>query len=172
MGRVAAPAGDARHDPRDTPHEGRASAAGMAPLTHPEPTMSTNPSPFYAWLDHAAVRELVERAQALTPGERLVLVKGLVPGLVEAMGLPAFEEFVDEIRTKSRRFEEARTHPGEGHASRQTPGERVGGPTPEGHVHLDEFRDPYRQGGRAAEREIEAARWSHRVGETGEPSAG
>lgn len=125
--------------------------------------MSANQSPFYAWLDHAAVRDLVERAGALTPGERLVLVKGLVPGLVEAMGLPAFEEFLDELRTKSRRFEEARTHPGEGHAWRRTPGERVGGPTPEGHVHLDEFRDPYRPGGRAAERELEAEQWPDRA---------
>ncbi|MFW6079250.1 MAG: hypothetical protein ACODAE_06500 [Gemmatimonadota bacterium] len=118
-----------------------------------------NPDPFYAWLDHDAIRDLVHRARELEPGERLVLIKGLVPDLVDRIGLESFEAFLDEIRTKARRFEEARTHPGEGHESRRTPGEALGGPTPDGHTHPGGHRDPRRAGGRAAEREDEADAW-------------
>ena len=39
-------------------------------------------SPFYAWIDYAAIRELVRGALDLSAGERLVLIKGLVPSLV------------------------------------------------------------------------------------------
>lgn len=119
----------------------------------------TNPDPFYAWLDHERIRELVLKAAELTPGERLVLIKGLVPGLVEAMGESEFEVFLDEVRIKARRFDEARTHPGQGSGTRQTPGEALGGPTPEGHAHLGGHRDPHRPGGREAERHQEAEAW-------------
>jgi hypothetical protein len=118
-----------------------------------------NPDPFYAWLDYAGIRELVHSALELSPGERLVLIKGLVPGLVEAMGLGDFERFVEEVRTKAWRFEEARTHPGEGSGMRKTPGEALGGPTPEGHAHLAGSRNPRRPGGRDAERRLEAEAW-------------
>lgn len=47
-------------------------------------------SPFYAWLDYAAIRELVHGALGLSAGERLVLIKGLVPGLVDDSGEAAF----------------------------------------------------------------------------------
>lgn len=121
--------------------------------------MQINHSPFYEWLEHAAIRDLVHRAQRLTPGERLVLVKGLIPGLVEEMGLEQTVAFLDELVTKARRFEEAQTHPGQGRKTRHVPGESLGGPTPDGHVHADEPRNPDRAGGRDAEREWEGRLW-------------
>lgn len=118
-----------------------------------------NSDPFYAWLDHEEIRELVHRARDLDPGERLVLLKGLVPDLVDALGLERFEAFLDEVRTKARRFDEAKTHPGSGSGTRETPGEPLGGPTPEGHRTLGGHRDPHRAGGRDAERHDEAEAW-------------
>ncbi|HEX7048979.1 MAG TPA: hypothetical protein VF188_02105 [Longimicrobiales bacterium] len=120
----------------------------------------TNRDPFYAWLDNERIREIIHRAGALTPGERLVLVKGLVPGLVDALGVAGFEDFLAEVRVKARRFGEARAHPGMGYGTRRTPGEALGGPTPEGHLHWNGARDPHRPGGRAAERIEEARRWA------------
>jgi hypothetical protein len=93
-------------------------------------------SPFYEWLDNAAIQELVHRIYQLSAGERLVLIKGLVPGLVNAMGVAEFDAFLSEISTKARRFQEAVDHPGEGRAVRMTPGEELGGPVPAGHDHL------------------------------------
>jgi hypothetical protein len=121
-----------------------------------------NPDPFYEWLDHEGIRDLVKRAGELETGERMVLVKGLVPGLVTESGLAEFESFVDELRREARRFEEARTHPGEGNDSRRVPGEALGGPTPTGHLHLPEHRDTQRPGGRDAERERESQLWASR----------
>ena len=118
-------------------------------------------SPFYAWLDHESIRNLVHAALALPVGERLVLIKGLIPGLVDALGLAAVEAFLDEIRVKARRYEEALAHPGEGSATRVTASEQLGGPTPGGEVHLAGTRDPRRPGGRALERQWEAELWSH-----------
>lgn len=63
--------------------------------------------PFYQWLDHAEIRDLVHRANDLAPGERLVLIQGLVPRLVEDLGRAGFDEFLRELRTKAVRFEEA-----------------------------------------------------------------
>lgn len=118
-------------------------------------------SPFYAWLDHATLRDLVRRARALPPGERLVLLKALIPGLIEDLGDQPVQEFLDELRTKADRYAEAVAHPGRGGATRRTPGELLGGPVPwpEGHLHLGGARDPRRPGGRALERQWEAARW-------------
>lgn len=98
------------------------------------------------------VRELVHRAHDLEPGERLVLLKGLVPRLVQDLGVVGFSELLLELHTKGQRFEEARTHPGEGSEQRQTPGEPIGGPTPGSQLHLEEPRDVNRPGGRTAER--------------------
>ncbi len=117
-------------------------------------------SPFYEWLDNAAIRELVHRCLELSPGERLVLIKGLVPGLVEAMGFADFNGFLEEIATKARRFEEAVEHPGEGRAFRMTPGEEFGGPTPGGHHHIALARDPDQRGAREAERTVEGELWA------------
>jgi hypothetical protein len=119
--------------------------------------------PFYAWLDHERIRELVHGASALTPGERLVLVKGLVPGLVDALGLDRFNEFLDEIRAKAHRFQEA-SESDASSAERRAPGEALGGPIPTGHLHLDGHRDARREGGREAEREIEREAWDRYKG--------
>lgn len=128
--------------------------------------MDATTSPFYRWLDHERIRALLHEVGALRPGERLVLLKGLVPGLVEALGADEAESFLSELSTKARRYEEARTHAGEGRLHRETPGEQLGGPTPEGHRHLAETRNPDRPGGRAAERELEAAVWARDVDAT------
>lgn len=116
-------------------------------------------SPFYEWLDHAGIRAVLQRALALTPGERIVLIKALIPGLVEEMERHALLEFIDELRAKATRYEDARANPGTGHASRRVPGERLGGPTPWGHAHLPGHRDADRPGGRTVERRMEAERW-------------
>lgn len=121
-----------------------------------------NPDPFYAWLDHAQIRELVHRANELQPGERIVLLKGLVPGLIEALGRTGFDELLAELAGKAERFEESRSHPGTPNARKQAPGEALGGPTPEGHVHLGDTRDTQRPGGRDAEREREREAWRER----------
>ncbi|MGI8509243.1 MAG: hypothetical protein ACR2MQ_07960 [Gemmatimonadaceae bacterium] len=122
--------------------------------------LDARPSPFYEWLDHASIRDLVDRSLQLSAGERLVLIKGLVPGLVEAMGFAEFDAFLAEVAIKARRFQEATDHPGEGRAFRVTPGEELGGPTPAGHDHMIVARDPDQRGARAAEREIEAEVWA------------
>jgi len=133
-------------------------------------TMSNQDS-FYAWLDHEGIRNLVHRSNELTPGERMVLIKGLVPGLVNEIGADEFEEFAGEILTKARRFEEAQNNPGQGSGTREVPGERLGGPTPEGQVRLSGHREPNRPGGRAEERRFETDAWARRTNiEPGEES--
>lgn len=129
------------------------------------------PDPFYEWLDHDRIRELVHRTDELEPGERLVFLKGLVPRLVQDLGVGGFSELLRELDTKGRRFEEARTHPGEGSEQRRTPGEAIRGPTPDGHLHLDEPRDVNRPGGREAERALEAELWEERTQKDGKAGA-
>lgn len=127
-------------------------------------TIDTTPSPFYAWLDHESIRNLVLAAVALSPGERLVLMKGLVPALVDDLGLTAFDLFLEGLRVKAQRYDEALSHPGEGAETRISASEPLGGPTPRGEAHLDGTRNPRRLGGRALERRWEAELWS-RLGE-------
>lgn len=117
-------------------------------------------SPFYEWLDNATIRQVVHNILELSLGERLVLIKGLVPELVTSMGVAEFDAFLAELQIKAHRFQEAIDHPGEGRALRTTPGEQLGGPTPTGHEHLPITRDPDRPGGRAAERAIESELWA------------
>lgn len=116
-------------------------------------------SPFHAWLDHAEARALVDRSLLLSPGERLTLAKGLVPGLVTQMGLAPFGGFLAELTAEARRYDEAGRHPGQGRETRREPGEPLGGPTPAGHRHLPEFRHADGPGSRAAERARETALW-------------
>jgi hypothetical protein len=117
-------------------------------------------SPFYAWIDYTAIRDLVRGALDLSAGERLVLIKGLVPCLVDDIGEAAFGRFLDEVRIKAQRYAEAVAHPGEGGAARCTASEPLGGPVSHGEAHLPGTRDPRRPGGRALERQWEADFWN------------
>jgi hypothetical protein len=125
------------------------------------PTVDAKESPFYAWLDRLTIRSLVQRARSLSPGERLVLIKGLIPGLVEEMGDAGVRAFLDELNTKVQRYAEAVESPGQGGAARRTPSEPLGGPVPgrQAYRHLPGTRDPRRPGGRRLERQWEAAAW-------------
>lgn len=133
-------------------------------MEHPEQSSASEVdarhSPFYEWLDNATVRDLVHRIQELSVGEQLVLIKGLVPGLVSAMGPGGFEAFLAEVALKAHRFQEAVDHPGQGRKSRVMRGEELGGPTPEGHDHLPIAREPDHRGAREAERVAEGELWA------------
>lgn len=129
------------------------------PESGPDAPVDARHSPFYEWLDNATIRELVHRCLELSAGERLVLIKGLVPGLVEAIGVAEFDAFLTEIAVKAHRFQEAVDHPGEGRAFRVTPGEELGGPMPAGHDHMPTAREPDQRGAREAERAMEAELW-------------
>jgi hypothetical protein len=76
------------------------------------------------WMNHPAIRALVDEANTLTLEERITLVKGLIPGIANALSEDEYEQFVTFIRLKGERYQEAKSHPGEGRAERQTPGER------------------------------------------------
>jgi hypothetical protein len=75
-------------------------------------------------MNHPVIRKLVDDANRLTLAERITLVKGLIPGIADQLSAQEFEGFIADIRLKGERFHEAKTHPGEGRATRQTPGER------------------------------------------------
>jgi hypothetical protein len=81
-------------------------------------------SPETDWMNHPAIRTLVDQASALALEERITLVKGLVPGIADALSEEEYERFVTFIRLKGERYHEAKTHPGEGRADRLTPGDR------------------------------------------------
>jgi hypothetical protein len=78
-----------------------------------------------SWMNHPVLRRLVDEAKSLSVLERITLVKGLVPGIADALSEEEYETFVTYVRLKGERFQEAKAHPGEGRAGRQTPGERV-----------------------------------------------
>src|SRR5690242_9726733 len=102
------------------------------------PTIDATQSPFYAWLDRPTIRTLLRRALSRSPGERLVLIKGLISGLVEDTGDEAVHACLAELGTKTQRYAEAVANPGRGGATRRTPRERLGGPVPgrDAHRHL------------------------------------
>jgi hypothetical protein len=81
-------------------------------------------SPETDWMNHPAIRQLVDQANALALEERITLVKGLVPAIADALSEDEYEQFVTFIRLKGERYQEAKSHPGEGRAERHTPGER------------------------------------------------
>jgi hypothetical protein len=76
------------------------------------------------WMNHPVIRALVDQAATLALEERITLVKGLIPGIADALSEEEYEQFVTFIPLKGERYLEAKTHPGEGRAERQTPGER------------------------------------------------
>jgi hypothetical protein len=76
------------------------------------------------WMNHPIIRSLIDQAATLALEERITLVKGLIPGIADALSEEEYEQFVTYIRLKGERFQEAKSHPGEGRAERQVPGER------------------------------------------------
>ena len=76
------------------------------------------------WMNHPVIRRLVDQAATLALEERITLVKGLIPGIADALTEEEYEQFVTFVRLKGERFLEAKAHPGEGRAGRHTPGER------------------------------------------------
>lgn len=76
------------------------------------------------WMNHPVIRKIVDDANALSLAERITLVKGLVPGIANQLSEREFEGFIADIRLKGERFQEAKSHPGEGRATRLVPGER------------------------------------------------
>ena len=76
------------------------------------------------WMNHPEIRKLVADADRLTPQERMTLVKGLIPGIADALTFMQFEAFVGELRLKGERYYEARKQHGLGRDSRVIPGER------------------------------------------------
>jgi hypothetical protein len=75
-------------------------------------------------LNHPVIRELVQRANALSLGDRVTLLKGLVPGIVKQLTPREFEGFIAELRLKGERVYDAMSHPGEGRKARNVLGER------------------------------------------------
>lgn len=76
------------------------------------------------WMNHPALRALVDQANALTVEERITLVKGLIPAIADTLSEEEYEQFVTFVRLKGERYHEAKSHPGTGRAGRHTPGER------------------------------------------------
>jgi hypothetical protein len=76
------------------------------------------------WMNHPAIRALVDQANMLALEERITLVKGLIPAIANALSEDEYEQFVTFVRLKGERYLEAKAHPGDGRATRQTPGER------------------------------------------------
>jgi hypothetical protein len=76
------------------------------------------------WMNHPAIRALVDQANMLALEERITLVKGLIPAIANALSEEEYEQFVTFVRLKGERYLEAKAHPGEGRAERHIPGER------------------------------------------------
>lgn len=76
------------------------------------------------WMNHPALRALVDQANTLTVEERITLVKGLIPAIADGLSEEEYERFVTFVRLKGERYNEAKSHPGTGRADRHTPGER------------------------------------------------
>lgn len=76
------------------------------------------------WMNHPALRALVEQANTLALEERITLVKGLIPAIADTLSEEEYEQVVTFVRLKGERYLEAKAHPGTGRADRHTPGER------------------------------------------------
>lgn len=75
-------------------------------------------------MNHPELRRLVDDANHLTLAERVTLVKGLIPAIADDQTPEEFAFFIEELRLKGNRYNEAKAHPGEGRATRAVPGER------------------------------------------------
>jgi len=77
-----------------------------------------------ATLDHAALRRLVDEANALPLADRITLLKGLIPGTARHITPCAFAALIAVLLLKGERMYDAMSHPGEGRATRRVQGER------------------------------------------------
>ena len=75
-------------------------------------------------LDHPRLRDIVGQVNDLSPDDRRVLLKGLIPGIARDMSPIEFGAFLTELRLKGERFYDAQLHPGTGRAERHVIGER------------------------------------------------
>lgn len=75
-------------------------------------------------LNHPAIRELVRSANELPLGDRLTLLKALIPEVARELTPREFEGVVAELHLKGTRFYDALTHPGQGRSTRRVMGER------------------------------------------------
>jgi hypothetical protein len=75
-------------------------------------------------LNHPAIRQLVNAANALPLADRLTLLKALVPEVAREVSPREFEAIVSELRLKGERFYDALHHPGQGRNTRSVMGER------------------------------------------------
>ena len=75
-------------------------------------------------LNHPAIRELVNAANALPLGDRVTLLKALVPEIAREITPREFGAVMLELRLKGERFYDAVMHPGEGRDNRHVIGER------------------------------------------------
>ncbi|MEO8090825.1 MAG: hypothetical protein ABI703_11050, partial [Gemmatimonadales bacterium] len=57
------------------------------------------------WMNHPAIRALVDEANTLVLEERITLVKGLIPGIADALSEDEYEQFVTFIRLKGERYQ-------------------------------------------------------------------
>ena len=75
-------------------------------------------------LNHPAIRQLVNAANELPLGERVTLMKALVPEIAREMSPRDFAAIIGELQLKGDRFYDALQHPGRGRADRHVMGER------------------------------------------------
>lgn len=76
------------------------------------------------WMNHPAIRKLVDDAAKLSVLERVTLVKGLIPGIADELTEKEYEGLMAELRLKGQRYNQAKSQPGEGRKARTVPGER------------------------------------------------
>ncbi|MDF2775305.1 MAG: hypothetical protein K0S86_4805 [Geminicoccaceae bacterium] len=81
-------------------------------------------SPETDGLNHPAIRQLVNAANDLPLGDRVTLLKALVPEIAREMTPRDFAAIIGELQLKGERFYDALTHPGTGRAERRVMGER------------------------------------------------
>jgi hypothetical protein len=75
-------------------------------------------------LNHPAIRQLVNTANALDLDNRVTLLKALVPEIAREMSPRDFAALIGELQLKGDRFYDALKHPGTGRAGRHVMGER------------------------------------------------
>jgi hypothetical protein len=75
-------------------------------------------------LNHPAIRDLVNAANALPLGDRVTLLKALIPEVAREMSPREFEATMVDLRLKGERYYDALTHPGQGREFRHVMGER------------------------------------------------